>query len=91
MHPCDNEATLIELKTVQLLIICCCRNLPLAGPQTVQGPEAAARGLRGGRAALRVGEDRRPPLRDLLHRPRQQEDSVRESCAGRQGSQSIRR
>ena len=68
----------------------CCRHLALAGPEAVQGPEAAARGLRGGRAPLRLGEDRRPSLWDVLHRPCQQEDAVREPCAGGQGCQSVR-
>ena len=49
------------------------RNLSLAGPPVIAGAEAAAGGLRGQRAPLRLGADRRPALRHLLYRPRQQE------------------
>ena len=57
----------------------------MAGPEVVEGTEAAAGGLRRGRAPLRLGADRRPSLRDLLHRPRQQADTVREPSAGGKG------
>ena len=65
------------------------RDVSLAGPEAVSRPEAEAGGLRGGRAALRVGADRRPALRDLLHRPRQPAHAVREPRPCGQGRQPV--
>ena len=57
------------------------RYVALAGPAALQVPEALARGVPGRRAALRLGEDRRQPLRHVLHRPREQAHPVREPRA----------